>query len=203
MATRRRTALTLLLAPAALACAAVTADPLHAVGSDGEHRHEGSGWIYPLQVAEFVRTDAPYTIDGNNDVGAEYRQDTAQGRRIAVVEVYYPDSAADGARLETAKRVAQRAAGEERSVRARAEEPFAIPQAPGLDGVRIGYETRSGSAALARSLYFFRTSAWIVSVRTVAPMNDRNATPALDRFVRSLRWETLGTDPGDLHTPGG
>ncbi len=183
------------------ACATSAADPLHRIGSNGDHRHEGSGWIYPKQVADFARTDAPYTIDGNNDVGAEYRQEAAHGSRTAVVEIYYPDSAAAGATLVTAMQAVKRAAGDGADMRPPAEELFTLPGIADLDGVRIHYVALSGSNAMQTSLYFFRSPTWTVAVRTSAPANDEGSTAAFDHFVRALRWETLGTDAGDLHAP--
>jgi hypothetical protein len=144
------------------------ADPLHKFGPDGGYRHESSGWIFPRHVAGLERVDAPYQIDGNDDVGAEYATVVDGERRSAQVHVYHADSGASGAKLETAARSTQ--------------EAFAVGE---VSGVKVA-DTRS-------TLYFFQTTAWVVTVRTTAPEAD------LDEFVQALRWDTLGSDAGNLH----
>src|SRR5688572_24516590 len=79
------------------------ADPLHKVGKNGEWRHSESGWIFPARTGGLERVGSPYTLDGNDDVGAEYAAGEASARRTALVDVYLPDSAATGATLAGAK----------------------------------------------------------------------------------------------------
>ena len=63
------------------------ADPLHKVGDEGAWRHADSGWLFPKQIGGFARVTAPYTIDGNNDVGANYEHVVNGLRTTAVIEV--------------------------------------------------------------------------------------------------------------------
>ncbi len=171
------------------------ADPLHKSGMEGNYVHEGSGWIFPRQIGSAERVGAPYTIDGSNDVGAEYAM-MADGRRQRTVwvEVYYPDSAASGAKLESASFAMQRDSGTEAAAQLRSQEPFVAAQ---VTGKKLAYESQAGSRW--STLYFFRTPQWTVTVRSHARSSDTVESKALDEFVRALRWDTLGTDPGDLH----
>lgn len=189
--------------PAALVAAAFAllwsmlalADPLHKFGGDGAWRHEGSGWMFPRQVGDFDRHDAPYTIDGNNDVGAEYATLAAGARRSALVDVYYADSAASGATLEGAKTMS----ATKRGARLISEQPFAVNTQHELVGIKATYEPIEGSKA---ALYFFKTPHWVVTVRTTAQSDDADANTAFDELVRALPWDTLDSDPGDLHAGG-
>jgi hypothetical protein len=156
---------------ACLVCSqAGLADPLHKFGPDGGYRHESSGWIFPRRVAGLERADPPYLIDGNDDVGADYATVERGVRRTALVHVYHADSAASGSKLVTATAATQ--------------EAFAVGEASELTGVKVSD---------GPTLYFFQTPAWVVTIRTTAP---------LDEFVRALRWDTLGSDAGNLHGGG-
>jgi hypothetical protein len=170
------------------------ADPLHKSGMEGDYVHEGSGWIFPRQIGSAERVGAPYTIDGSNDVGAEYAM-MADGprQRTVLVEVYYADSAASGAKLASASLAMQRESGTEAAAQLRSQESFVAAQ---VTGNKLTYESPADSRS---TLYFFRTPQWVVTVRSHARSSDTVESKALDEFVRALRWDTLGTDPGDLH----
>jgi hypothetical protein len=173
------------------------ADPLHEVGSEAAWRHEGSGWHFPLRIDGFERVGAPYTIDGNDDVGAEYAS-TANGTRLTMfVEVYYADSAASGARLDSAKAM-QSTSRPGVVTHLESEEPFVVNAPPELVGIKVSsrWENSLGN------LYFFTTPAWVVAIRTTAQPADEKADASLDRLVHSLPWGTLGSDPGNLHGAG-
>lgn len=177
---------------AGLLCVQVSlADPLHKKGGDGAYVHEGSGWIFPRSIGGFERVGMPYTIDGNNDVGAEYASLGNGLRRTATVDVYYADSAASGANLDSARAALQGRAGALSEVR------FAIDPSARITGIKVTATTGSGSSQAA--LYFFQTRRWVVTVRTQAQGTDTEAVTALDELVRTLRWDTLDTDPGNLH----
>ena len=174
------------------------ADPLHKGGGEGAYRHEDSGWVFPKQIGAFARVGAPYTIDGNNDVGAEYEKAMDDVRATAVVEVYSSDSAAEHAKLTTSKAAVESKSGP--SGRVQSEDPFVIENKPELAGVRVTYTTDPEVKGSRTSLYLLRTEQWIVNIRTTTDGVD--ASKLFDDFVRDLRWETLGVDPGDLHRAG-
>lgn len=168
-----------------------TADPLHQFGTEGSWRHEYSGWQFARQVGDFSRVMAPYTIDGNNDVGVKY----ANGSGLtAIVEVYTADSVAPDAKLDGAKASAAQKAGEPAHVES--EKPFRIKEHKGLRGTRITYAADEKSQGMQTRLYFFEAKRWTVKVLGTASGDD--ADKVLDAFVRALPWDTLG-DPTALH----
>ena len=182
-----------------LSIQASLADPLHKFGNDGAYRHEHSGWIYPRRIGGLELVGAPYTIDGNNDVGAEYARVVDGMRSTAVVDVYFADSAAIGAQLATAKAAMQTNAMAGGVAELQSEGRFVVDQPPELVGAKASYTSRVGTDGSQSVLYFFQTAAWVVTIRTTAQATDTQAGAALDEFVRALRWDTLGTDPGNLH----
>jgi hypothetical protein len=146
--------------------------------------------MFPVQVGEFTRSRPPYTIDGNNDVGAKYQQPTAS----AIVEIFAADSAASDATLSGAKVNAARKAGE--SVHATADEPFRLDAKHDLSGVKISYVPQAQSSGPQTNLYFFATDRWHLKVLVTAPSTSADTGKALDMFVQSLPWNTLGTESG-------
>lgn len=173
-----------------LCCATTFADPAHKVGDDGAWCHVDSGWMFPARVGEFTRIRPPYTIDGNNDVGAQYQQPNA----AAIVEIYAADSAAADATLIGAKANAARKAGE--LAHATADESFRIDAKQDLSGVKVSYVAEPESSGPQTHLYFFATDRWHVKVLVTAPTASANAAQAPDTFVQSLPWNTLGTESG-------
>lgn len=178
---------TCVLAASLLVSLPSTADPLHPFGNEGAWRHEYSGWQFTRQVGDFSRVLAPYTIDGNDDVGVRY--ENASGL-CAVVEIYLADSAASNAKLDGAKTSAARRAGE--SARAESERSFPIKEHKAIRGVKITYAASDATTIL----YFFDANRWTVKV--LATGAGKDASKTLDAFVRALPWHTLG-DPTALH----
>lgn len=173
---------TVLLALLLATSTASLADPLHKYGDQGAWCHVDSGWMFPQDVGGFARVLQPYSIDGNNDAGAEYRQESVPG--AVEVEVYAADSAAADANIDGAKATAARKAGE--GAKIESEKPLKVG---GVDGVKIKYATDAEQT----NLYYFTTDRWHVKVLARAGKeNDK----ALDAFVQALPWTTLGTDPG-------
>lgn len=161
-----------------------TADPLHPFGNEGAWRHEYSGWQFAKQVGGFSRVLAPYTIDGNNDVGVRYQNESGLS---AVVEIYLADSAATDAKLDGAK-----ASAAKNSAHLLSERPFRLKEHKSIRGTKITYaadDTRT-------QLYFFDASRWTVKV--LATNSAEGASKVLDAFVRALPWDSLG-DPTALH----
>jgi hypothetical protein len=172
------------------------ADPLHKVDHEGAYQHEQSGWLFPKQLGEFTRLGPPYTIDGNNDVGAEY-QLTAEGVRMtAVVEVYSADSAAEHADLLNSKTAFAR----KLALRAESEDAFIVQHEPEIVGVKVIYAPGAEAKPMSANLYFLRTEHWIVNIRGTVEAAASDAPKVSDEFVRHLPWQTLGVDPGDLHS---
>jgi hypothetical protein len=172
------------------------ADPLHKVDHEGAYQHEQSGWLFPKQLGEFTRLGPPYTIDGNNDVGAEY-QLTAEGVRMtAVVEVYSADSAAEHADLATSKTAFER----NLALRAGSEDAFTVQHEPEIVGFKVIYTLGAEAKHTSANLYFLRTEHWIVNIRSTVEAVTGDAPNVSDDFVRHLPWQTLGIDPGDLHS---
>jgi hypothetical protein len=192
-----------ILTAAALACLlhvpTSLADPLHKSGADGAWRHHGSGWIYPRQLGGLELAGPPYTFDGNDDVGARYTATVDGQQRAAFVDVYYPDSAATGAKLDTAREAAKQMPDGGKLAQPIDERPFDLPSSssPELRALKITYVS-TGTAAPQTALYFVRTAAWVVTIRTTAAATDNDASKAMDAFVRALPWNSLGTD---FHTP--
>jgi hypothetical protein len=168
-----------------------TADPLHQFGTEGAWRHEHSGWQFAKQVGGFSRVMAPYTIDGNNDVGVRY--ENASGL-TATVEVYTADSVAPDAKLDGAKASAAQKAGE--SAHIQSERPFRLEEHEPLRGTQVTYAADEKSEGTQTRLYFFEANRWTVKVLGTASGDD--AGKVLDAFVRALPWHTLG-DPTALH----
>ncbi|HEY5807803.1 MAG TPA: hypothetical protein VIT67_07530 [Povalibacter sp.] len=180
----KRTVLLALL----IASTASFADPLHKYGEEGAWCHVDSGWMFPQDVGNFARVLQPYSIDGNNDAGAEYRQESQQG--TVEVDVYAADSAATDANIDGAKATAARKAGE--GAKIESEKPFKVAAAQDLSGVKVRYATGGEQT----NLYYFTTDRWHVKVLARAKRAGKESDKALDAFVQSLPWNTLGTNPG-------
>ena len=163
------------------------ADPLHKYGNDGAWCHVDSGWLFPKDVASFARVSQPYNIDGNNDAGAEYRQQSGPQQGTAEVDVYAAESAATDATLDGAKATAARKAGE--GARIESEQPFT---AGALSGVKITFV--SNVPDQQTNLYYFTTDQWRVKV--LASSDSEGSARSLDAFVKALPWNTLGTQSG-------
>jgi hypothetical protein len=168
------------------------ADPVHKFGNEGSWIHMDSGWRFPLQVSNFKRVLQPYTIDGNNDAGVEYRQ-TSAPNASAVVEVYAADSAAPDAQLDGAKATAAQKVGA--GVRVESEKPFQIDAQSSMRGVKVTYTTEATEPTGLTNLYFFATDRWHVKVLASAPSSGAATDEAVEALVRALPWDTLGTDP--------
>lgn len=165
----------------------ITADALHPFGNEGAWRHEYSGWQFAERVGGFSRILAPYTIDGNDDVGVRYEH--ASGL-TAVVEIYLADSAAPDAKLDGAKTRAAQKAGD--SAHLQSERPFRIGAHKDVRGTKITYAANDANTRL----YFFEASRWTVKVLTSA--SGKDSDKVFDAFVRALPWDSLG-DPTALH----
>jgi hypothetical protein len=186
-------ALLALLLSATLTVTASVADPLHKYGNEGAWCHVDSGWIFPKEVGNFARVLQPYNIDGNNDAGAEYRQDSGLQGAIEV-DVYAADSAATDASIDGAKASAARKAGE--GAKVESEKPFQLEAAKDLKGVKINYATGAGTSGEQINLYYFTTDQWRVKVLARAKPAGSGNDQAADAFVQALPWSTLGTNPG-------
>ena len=167
------------------------ADPLHQFGSDGAWRHEYSGWQFAKHVSNFTRVMAPYTIDGNNDVGVRYERAAGGPKLAAVVEIYLADSAAPDAKLNGAKASAAQKAGD--SARVRSEQPFEVGAT--IRGTKVTFEDVKSADAWA-TLYFFEAGRWTVKV--LGSAEGAGVGTEFDAFVQALPWNTLG-DPSALH----
>lgn len=166
------------------------ADPLHKVGREGAWQHEQSGWVFPKQIGALARVGAPYEIDGTYDVGAEYEGVVDGVHTQATVHIYASDSAAQDADLVAAKGATDG--------KAKAEEPFQLETHAEIVGTKVTYELDKQHPSNA-ALYFIRSQNWIVNVRTTRDAASGTAPQSLDWFVNDLPWETLGTEPGNLH----
>lgn len=182
-----------LLIASILTSVASMADPLHKYGNEGAWCHVDSGWMFPKDVGNFARVLQPYNIDGNNDAGAEYRQDSGLQGAIEV-DVYAADSAAMDATIDGAKSTAARKAGE--GAKVESEKPFQLDAAKGLKGVKVKYAADAGTAGQQTNLYYFTTDRWHVKVLAQARLAANESDQALDAFVQALPWNTLGTNPG-------
>jgi hypothetical protein len=167
------------------------ADPLHPFGNEGAWRHEFSGWQFARQVGALARVMAPYTIDGNNDVGVRYEDGSGL---TAIVELYLADSAAPDAKLDGAKASAAQQAG--KSAHIESDRPFRLAEHKPLRGTKITYTADEKSDGTQTNLYFFEANRWTVKVLGTGSGSD--AGKMLDAFVRALPWDTLG-DPTALH----
>lgn len=174
------------------------ADPLHQVGDARAWQHADSGWLFPRQIGGFVRVIAPYTIDGNNDVGARYEQVADGLRATAVVEVYAEDSAAADAEFANARAALELDAKSATGARLQSEGPFTVDAQRELAGVKVTYAFEKDGRASQTSLYFFDAAGWVVKIRTAAETTDASTSKTLDGFVRHQQWEQLGAATG-LH----
>jgi|GEM_PF-2101303 len=178
---------------------AVIADPLHKFGTRGEWRHADSGWIFPRDIGGLQRDGSPYTIDGNNDVGAEYTKDEDGQHLSVLVDLYLPDSAASGATLAGATASLLKGRGIAPDRAPESEQAFEIPQRADVQGRRFTFVSGEDSGTSQPVLYFFSASGWVVTVRTTAPAE---ALGAVDEFVRAMRWDTLGVYDDNMHGGG-
>lgn len=187
-------ALLALLIAATLTGAVSVADPLHKCGDEGAWCHVESGWVFPKDVGDFARVLEPYNIDGNDDSGAEYKQESGPLQGAVEVDVYAADSAAMAATIDGARVTAARKAGE--GAKVKSEKPFQIDAVKGLNGVKIKYATDAEASGEQTNLYYFTTERWRVKVLAHAKQAGNESDQALDAFVQALPWNTLGTESG-------
>jgi hypothetical protein len=145
-------------------------------------------------VGKFARVLQPYNIDGNNDAGAEYRQESGKLKGTIEVDVYAADSAATDANIDGAKATAARKAGE--GAKLESEAPFQIDAIKELKGVKVKYASGTAASGAQTNLYFFTTDRWHVKVLAHATLAGNESDEALDAFVEALPWNSLGTNPG-------
>jgi hypothetical protein len=175
-----------------MAVFAASADPLHKVGSEGAWQHEQSGWLFSRRIADFDRMGAPWEIDGTTDVGAEYQR-TIDGRSASLtVSIYATDSQTSGASLPAAQ---IGVTGDTGVVKLQCASDFPVDAIQGLDGRKMIFAERPEDVHTS-ALYYFSNDRWVVQVR--AAHIHRDDLNAVDEFVRSLEWHTLGTDAGEL-----
>lgn len=170
-------------------------DPLHKFRMQDAFWHHGSGWVYPRQVGALELIGSPAQIDGNDDVTAEYATKTRDARRTAIVDIYYPTSAATGAKLSTAKAALHAEINVGGCATSESEGGFALQDHPEIVGVKVALTPAQATSCSQAAIYFFRSANWIIAIRTTAAAADAGASAALDEFVRALRWDTLDTDP--------
>lgn len=175
-------------------------DPLHKFGKQDAFWHHGSGWIFPRQVAAFELLGTPTQIEGNDDVTADYSMKVNGLSRSATVDIYYPTSAAAGAKLASAKAALQADLGAAECATPQPEGAFTLDGRAEIRGVKVSFAPAGATSCAQSALYFFQTANWVVAVRTWAPATDTDAPAALDAFVRALRWDTLGTDSSRYET---
>lgn len=187
-------ALLALFIAATLTGALGVADPLHKDGNEGAWRHVESGWMFPKAVGDFTRVLQPYNIDGNDDAGAEYQQQSGQLQGAIEVDVYAADSAATDANLDGAKITAARKAGE--GARVESEKPFQLDGVTDLNGVKVKFTADASPSGGQTNLYYFTTDRWHVKVLAHARLAANESDQALDAFVQALPWTTLGTNTG-------
>ncbi|MGC3980890.1 MAG: hypothetical protein QM808_06515 [Steroidobacteraceae bacterium] len=180
-----------------LICATTArADALHKYFKEDTYWHHGSGWLYPRHVGDFTLDGSPTQVDGNDDLSAIYKQDANDMHRLAIVDLYYPQSASKWAQLSSARAgVMVEAQNDECTVESKADEKtFVLENYPQISGVKVTFVSLKAGCD-QRALYFFRAPNWIVSVRTTSMAVDLEAVKIIDSFVRALRWDSLDTDP--------
>ncbi len=110
-------------------------------------------------------------------------------RALAVVDVYYPTSAAVGTKLDTARAAFLEHEQGELARRPRPEAKFALDKQPGIDGVKVRLAEGARKCACAE-LYFFRTPNWVITVRRARPAGGQAfGHPGLD----TIRGRCAGT----------
>jgi hypothetical protein len=161
---------------AALACFALVhvsvADTIHAM-ENGAYYHHQSGWIFPDKIGEFSLVGIPQDINGTVDVAAYYARESKGVRTVASVSVYPPDSAAPETTPASIKATAV---------------SVEVSTQPRLRAAKLAYKDGKTSRA---TVYFVDTGAWIVRIRSSVPATDQETAPALERFVRNQRWDSL------------
>jgi hypothetical protein len=161
---------------AALACFALTplclADTIHTVPGGGYYHHQ-SGWIFPEKIGEFSLVSAPQDLNGTDDVAAYYARVHNGARTVASVNIYAPDSAEPETRPVSIKATPV---------------TMEISKQPKLRAARLVYKDGKSSRATA---YFVQTETWIVKIRASVPATDKEVAPALERFARGQRWDSL------------
>jgi hypothetical protein len=160
------------------------ADPIHAIEAGG-YRHHDSGWVFPGKIEGFVLDGQPSDVGGSRDAMAQYAADFQGIRVVALVDVFTPDSYADGTTLESAR------AALERKAELKTGELAASTLDIGSQGLRAAALTRLTTAAPARALYFVDAGAWRVRIVFQAPRTADGLRASLETFVRAQRWDTL------------
>ncbi len=163
---------------------AAGADPIHAI-EEGAYRHHESGWVFPGKIGGFVLDGRPGDVDGSRDAVAQYAGDIHGVRIVAAVDVFPPDSYADGTTLESARAMLARQAEQKPA------ELLASTLDIGSLGLRAEILARPGVAAPLRALYFVDAGAWRVRILFKADQAVDGLDAGLEGFVRAQRWDTL------------
>jgi len=158
----------------ALPLARLHADPIHA-RTDGAYWHHGSGWTFPERVGGYARVGVPQDVAGSEDAVAYYALEENGARRIASVDVYLASSAS-AALLEAPLDGPLISEGH-----------FPLTAAPAVSATRRVYSLGE-STTFVVGLYVVSAGDWRVRICITGP-----ELSALDAFVTSQRWDTLGS----------
>jgi hypothetical protein len=163
---------------AALACLAFVqatlADTIHAMRNGGFYHHQ-SGWVFPEKIGEFSLVGIPTDINGTVDVAGYYAREAKGVRTVVSVSVYPPDSAQPETTAASFKATAV---------------SIEISKKPPVHAARLAFKEGKGSRAI---LYFVDAGPWIVRIRSSVPAADKEIAPAIEKFVRGQRWDSLQT----------
>lgn len=172
----------LVAAAALLLATSGRADPIHAV-EQGAFQHHDSGWVFPLQVAGFVRVGTPQDVDGSRDAVAYYVRLEEGVRSSASVDVYPKDSAVGAITLIEAEVAHEResSAAAAKKVRTKLE----LRKQPALTAAKTSYTASNGTT----NVYLVANGEWLVKIRISSA---KLPGQVLDDFARQQRWDTLG-----------
>ncbi|HJY37871.1 MAG TPA: hypothetical protein VJ299_10415 [Steroidobacteraceae bacterium] len=168
----------LLRLTAALACGVFPqmslGDTIHAMQGGGFYHHQ-SGWVFPEKIGEFALVGVPTDINGTVDVAAWYAREAKGVRTVVSVTVYPPDSAEPETTPASFKA---------------APVSIEISKKPPVRAARLTFKEGKSSRAI---LYFVDAGPWIVRIRSSVPATDKELAPAIEKFVRGQRWDSLQT----------
>ena len=146
------------------------ADPIHAA-ADGAYWHHGSGWTFPEIVGGFARVGIPQDVAGSEDAVAHYARVENGMRNTASVDVYQAASAAAG----------------ELEARSGSEVSDTVLALGATRGLSANREVHDAGKPSMIATYFIDAGEWRIRIRITGA-----SLEAMDEFVRSQHWETLG-----------
>jgi hypothetical protein len=131
--------------------------------------------VFPEKIGDFALVGIPTDLNGTVDVDGYYAREAKGVRTVIAVSIYPPDSA----QPETTPASFKASAAS-----------IEISKKPPVRASKLAFKEGKSSRAI---VYFVDAGPWIIRIRSSVPATDKEFAPAIEKFVRGQRWDSLRT----------